>query len=49
MEKHVCTFNEKWGIGEKEESFIEQGHKLGLRKIVVMSDLPTFRRKLLLP
>jgi len=26
--KHVCNFNEKWGIGDKEESFIEQGHNL---------------------
>jgi hypothetical protein len=29
MEKHVCNFNEKWGVGEKEESFIEQDTKLG--------------------
>jgi hypothetical protein len=25
MEAHTCDFHEKWGIGDKEESFIEQG------------------------
>jgi hypothetical protein len=23
MEKHVCDFNNAWGVGGKEESFIE--------------------------
>jgi hypothetical protein len=31
MEKHVCGFNEKWGVGDKEESFIEQGHQVGIK------------------
>jgi len=31
MEKHVCPFNNKWGIGDKEESFIEQGHQVGIK------------------
>ncbi len=25
VEKHVKEFNMKWGIGDKEESFVEQG------------------------
>jgi hypothetical protein len=29
MEKHVCEFNDKVGLGDKEESFIEQGHQVG--------------------
>ena len=31
MEKHVCEFNNKHGVGDKEESFIEQGHQVGLK------------------
>jgi hypothetical protein len=31
IENHVNKFNEKWGIGDKEESFIEQGHQLGMK------------------
>jgi hypothetical protein len=31
MEKHVCTFNERWGIGDKVELFIEQGHQVGIK------------------
>ena len=31
VEKHVNEFIMKWGVGDKEESFIEQGHQIGLR------------------
>jgi len=31
VEKHVNEFNMKWGVGDKEESFVEQGHQIGLR------------------
>jgi hypothetical protein len=27
----VNEFNMKWGVGDKEESFVEQGHQIGLR------------------
>jgi hypothetical protein len=30
MKKHVCEFNDRWGIGDKEESFIEQGHQMDI-------------------
>ena len=29
IEYHVTKFNDKWGIGDKEESFVEQGHQVG--------------------
>ncbi len=32
MEYHVCDFNKKWGTGDKEESFIEQGHQIRARE-----------------
>ncbi len=32
MEKHLCEFNDRWGIGDKEESFIEQGHQTGIQE-----------------
>jgi len=31
MEKHVCDFNDNCGVGDKEESFVEQGHQVGLK------------------
>jgi hypothetical protein len=27
----VCDFNDAWGIGDKEESFIEQGQQVGIK------------------
>jgi hypothetical protein len=30
MEKHVCDFNDSYGVGDKEESFVEQGHQVGI-------------------
>ncbi len=32
MEVHVCDFHDKCGVGDKEESFIEQGHQIGLKE-----------------
>mgnify|MGYP000306260662 CR=1 FL=1 len=31
LECHICDFHEKWGVGDKEESFIEQGHQVGIK------------------
>ena len=45
MEKHVCAFNEKWGIGEKEESFIEQGHQVGIKEDRRYAGLTNFQKK----
>jgi hypothetical protein len=32
MEQHVVEYNNRNGLGEKEESFVEQGHQVGLKK-----------------
>jgi hypothetical protein len=31
IENHVNEFNMNWGIRDKEETFFEQGHRIGLR------------------
>jgi hypothetical protein len=31
MEQHACHFNDLFGTGDKEESFIEQGHQIGAK------------------
>jgi len=45
MENHVCDFNEKWGTGDKEESFIEQGHQIGARESSRYTRLTNFVKK----
>jgi hypothetical protein len=32
MEQHAVEQNNKYGLGDKEESFIEQGHQVGLKE-----------------
>ncbi len=46
MEKHVSEFNDKWGIGEKEESFIELGHQTGVRNNRRYAGLTNFVKKM---
>lgn len=31
MEVHTCDFNDTYGVGDKEESFIKQGHQTGIK------------------
>jgi hypothetical protein len=45
LEKHVCAFNEKWGVGDKEESFMEQGHQVGLKDDRCYHGLTTFEMR----
>jgi hypothetical protein len=45
LEKHVCAFNEKWGVGDKEESFVEQGHQVGLKDDRRYHGLTTFEKR----
>jgi hypothetical protein len=45
MEKHVCDFNDKYGIGNKEESFIEQGHQVGIKDNRRYQGLTDFEKK----
>jgi len=48
MEKHVCDFNNAWGVGDKEESFIEYT-KLDLKTIGGTVGLQILRRRQHLP
>jgi hypothetical protein len=45
MEKYVCDFNNAWGVGDKEESFIEQGHQVGLKDDRRYRGLTNFEKK----
>jgi hypothetical protein len=45
MEKHVCKFNRKDGIGDKEESFIEQDHQVGIKDDRRYHRLTSFEKK----
>jgi hypothetical protein len=31
MEAHTYDFHEKWGVADKEESLIKQGHQIGIK------------------
>jgi hypothetical protein len=37
--------SEKWGKGEKEESFIEQGHQVGIKEDRRYAGLTNFQKK----
>jgi hypothetical protein len=45
MEQHVCKFNDKFGVGDKEESFIEQGHQIGAKDNHQYARLTNFTKK----
>jgi hypothetical protein len=45
MEYHLCTFNDKYGIGDKEESFVEQGHQVGAKENLRYAWLTNFEKK----
>jgi hypothetical protein len=45
MEQHVCKFNDKFGVGDKEESFIEQGHQIGAKENHRYARLTNFTKK----
>jgi hypothetical protein len=45
MEVHTCDFHDKWGIGDKEESFIEQGHQMGIKENRWYHGLKDFKKK----
>jgi hypothetical protein len=46
MELHTCDFNDKFGIGDKEESFIEQGHQTGIKDDRRYCGLKNLKKKL---
>jgi len=45
IECHACPFNDKWGTGDKEESFVEQGHQVGARDNSRYARLTNFVKK----
>ncbi len=45
MEAHTCDFHDKWGIGDKEESFIEQGHQIGIKDDRRYCGFKNFRKR----
>jgi hypothetical protein len=44
MEHHVCIFSDNHGVGDKEESFVEQGHQLGAKENSQYARLANFQR-----
>jgi hypothetical protein len=45
MEQHACSFNDKNGVGDKEESFVEQGHQIGAKENSQYARLTNFKKK----
>lgn len=45
IERHACDFNDEWGTGDKEESFIEKGHQLGAKDNSRYARLTNFVKK----
>jgi hypothetical protein len=46
MEVHTSDFHDKWGVGDKEESFIEQGHQIGIKDNRKYHGLEDFKKKI---
>jgi hypothetical protein len=49
MEKHVVPFNDKYGLGDKEESFIELGHQIGIKDNRRYQGMTNFQKKMKQP
>jgi hypothetical protein len=32
IEQHIVVYNKKYGISNKEEFFVEQGHQIGMKE-----------------
>ena len=45
MEQHVIVYNNRYGLGDKEETFIEQGHQVGLKENRRYQGLTNFHKK----
>jgi hypothetical protein len=45
MEQYVVKQNNKYGPGDKEESYIEQGHQVGLKKNKYYQRVTNFQKK----
>jgi hypothetical protein len=45
MEQCIVPCNNKYGVGDKEESFIEMGHQIGLRENRRYQGMKKFQKK----
>jgi hypothetical protein len=45
MEAHTCDFHEKWGVADNEESFIKQGHQIGIKGYRRYCGLKNFKKR----
>lgn len=45
MEQYAVKQNNKYGLGDKEESYIEQGHQVGLKKNKRYQRITNFQKK----
>jgi hypothetical protein len=46
MDQHIVPFNNKYGLGDKEESFIESGHQIGIKKNCRYQCMTNFEKKM---
>jgi hypothetical protein len=46
MEQHIIPFNNKNGVGYKEESFIELGHQIGIKENCQYQGVTIFQKKI---
>jgi hypothetical protein len=46
MEQHIVPFNNKYGLGDKEESFIESGHQIGIKENCRYQGITNFEKKM---
>jgi NACalpha-BTF3-like transcription factor len=46
MEQHIVACNNNYGIGDKEESFIEQGHQIGIKENRRYQGMSNFQKKM---
>jgi hypothetical protein len=45
MEQHIVVYNNKYGVGNKEESFTEQGHQIGMKENWRYHGVTNFQKK----
>jgi hypothetical protein len=46
IKQHVVPYNNKYGVGDKDESFIEQGHQIGMKDNWQYHGVTNFQKKM---
>ncbi len=46
MEQHIVPFNNKYGLGDKKESYIESGHQIGIKENHRHQGMTNFQKKM---